>query len=119
MSGLQKEPEVLVDLSAKAAALAKHIFEVPDDIAEAFGNELAQAMADDWGGQSPYIAQGLYYKVTRLHQAVWDAFDGTNQNELAKRFKLSCVWIYKIVQRMRAADQAKRQPGLFQDQQPE
>lgn len=113
MSGLKAEPEVLVDLAAKAAALAKQLFEVPDDVAEAFGAELAQAMATEWGGQSIYFPTGLIYKVASLHQAVWDAFTGTNHNELAKQFRVSRVWIYKIVQRMRAADQARRQADMF------
>lgn len=115
MSGLKAEPEVLVDLEAKASALAKQLFEVPDDVAEAFGAELAQAMATEWGGQSIYFPTGLIYKVASLHQAVWDAFNGTNHNDLVRQFKLSRVWVYKIVQRMRAADQAKRQPDMFQE----
>ena len=114
MSGLHKEPEVLVDLDAKAAALAKQLFDVPDDVAEAFGAELAQMMAAEWGGQSIYFATGLFYKVARLHQEVWEAFDGTNHNDLAKRFRVSRAWIYKIVQRQRAADLATRQPDMFQ-----
>lgn len=113
MSGLHKEPEVLVDLAGKAAALAKQLVGVPDDVAEAFGAELAQMMADEWGGQSIYFATGLFYKVARLHLEVWDAFTGNNHNELAKQFRVSRVWIYKIIQRMRAADQAKRQPDMF------
>lgn len=113
MSGLHKEPEVLVDLDGKAAALAKQLFEVPDDIAEAFGAELAHMMAAEWGGQSIYFATGLFYKVAKLHQEVWEAFDGTNHNDLAKRFGVSRAWIYKIVARMRAADLATRQPDMF------
>ena len=113
MSGLHKEPEVLVDLDAKASALAKQLFNVPDEVAEAFGAELAQAMAAEWGGQSIYFATGLFYRVAQFHQEVWAAFDGSNHNQLAKRFKVSQVWIYKIVARMRSADQASRQPDLF------
>lgn len=113
MSGLHKEPEVLVDLDAKAAALAKQLFGVPDNVAEAFGAELASMMAAEWGGQSIYFATGLFYKVAKLHQEVWEAFNGTNHNELAKQFGVSRAWIYKIVQRMRAADLAARQPDLF------
>lgn len=109
---------MLVDLDAKATALAKQLFDVSDDVAEAFGAELAQMMAAEWGGQSIYFATGLFYKVAKLHQEVWDAFNGTNHNDLAKQFQVSRVWIYKIVQRMRAADQAKRQPDMFQEPDP-
>lgn len=114
MSGLHKEPEVLVDLDAKAAALAKQLFDVPDDVADAFGAELANLMAAEWGGQSIYFATGLFYKVAKLHQEVWEAFTGYNHNELAKQFGVSRAWIYKIVARMRAADLATRQSDLFQ-----
>lgn len=113
MSGLHKEPEVLVDLDAKAAALAKQLFGAPDDVADAFGAELSQMMAAEWGGQSIYFATGLFYKVAKLHQEVWDAFNGTNHNDLAKQFKVSRAWIYRIVARMRAADLAARQSDLF------
>lgn len=113
MSGLHKEPEVLVDLSAKAAALAKQLFDVSDDVAEAFGSELAQMMAVEWGGQSIYFATGLFYQVAKMHQEIYDAFNGHNHNELVKRFGVSRVWIYKVVERMRSADIAKRQADLF------
>lgn len=107
------EPEILVDLAAKSAALAAKLLEVPADQAEAFGAELAQMMATEWGGQGFNFPKGMVYRVTRLHQEVWEAFNGHNHNELAKRFGLSRVWIYRIVERMRAADQAKRQGALF------
>lgn len=113
MSGLHKEPEVLVDIAAKAAALAKQLLGTPDDIAEAFGSELAQMMADEWGGQAPYIASGLFYKVSKRHREIYEAFTGSNHPQLAKQFGMSRVWIYKIVARMRAADLATRQPDLF------
>lgn len=113
MSGLHKEPEVLVDLDAKASALATKLLDVTDEVAAAFGAELAQAMAAEWGGQSIYVPTGLFYHVAQLHQDVWAAFDGTNHQQLAKRFKVSVVWIYKIIARMRAADSATRQTDLF------
>lgn len=112
MSG-GKEPELLVDLAAKAAALAKQLFDAPDDVAEAFGAELAQQMAGDWGGQSMYFPSGLTYKTTKLHQDIWEAFNGHNHNDLVKRFHVSRVWIYQVVKRMRAIDQANRQRPLF------
>lgn len=113
MSQGTKEPELLVDLAAKASALAKQLLGAPDDVAEAFGADLAQVMASDWGGQSIYFPLGTCYKVARLHQEVWDAFKGDNINELASKFHISRVWVYKIVGRMREAELARRQAQLF------
>ena len=107
------EPELLVDMAAKAAALAKQLFVISDDLADAFGSELAQLMASEWGGQGFNFPKGAVYRVSKLHQDVWAAFNGTNHNELAKRFNISRVWVYQIVKRMRAADLVTRQPDLF------
>lgn len=108
---------MLVDLAAKSAALAKQLFGVTDELADAFGSEIAQLMAAEWGGQSPYIPQGIAYKVSKLHQDVWNAFNGSNHNELVRRFGISRVWVYRIVKRMRLADQVKRQGDMFQSDQ--
>lgn len=113
-NGSLEPPELLVDLAAKSAALAKQLFGVTDELADAFGSEIAQLMAAEWGGQSPYIPQGIAWKVSKLHQEVWDAFNGTNHNDLVRRFGISRVWVYRIVKRMRQADLAKRHGDLFQ-----
>lgn len=111
--GKLEPPELLVDLAAKGAALAKQLLDAPDDVADAFGSELAQQMADDWGGNPLYFPKGLAYKVSKLHLDVWTAYDGRNVDKLVRQFKLSRVWIYKILKRMRAADMATRQKPLF------
>jgi len=107
------EPELLSDLAAKSAALAKKLLDAPDDQADAFGSELAQLMAAEWGGQGFNFPKGTCYRVSKLHQDVYEAFNGHNHNELAKRFNLSRVWIYRIIERMRTADIASRQHSMF------
>lgn len=53
-----------------------------------------------WGGQSVYIRlRGLY-----LARAVAAAFDGSNANELATRFRVSRAQVYKLLAKARGGD---------------
>lgn len=112
-AGELQTPELLDDLAAKAAALAKQLFGCSDELADAFGSELAQQTAADLGGQPFYWPKGLKYRVSKFHLQVWEAFDGRNQRALSKQFGVSLVWIYAIIRRMRAADVADRQKDMF------
>lgn len=108
-------PELLEDVAGKAAALATSLLAAGHDVAKAFGAELAQLLANDWGGQQIYFPKGTFLQAEKLHRDVWDAYNGNNINELVKRFGISRVWVYKIVARQRAAEIASRQgklPGM-------
>jgi len=112
--GELKEPELLTDLAAHVSATVRDLMEVSPEIADMVGSEVAGLMAQNWGGQVIYVPAGIFYRVSKLHQEIYERFNGRNHNELAKEFHVSRQWIYRVVKRMRAADLAKRQGNLFE-----
>lgn len=105
-------PELLADLAGHVARIAAQAG-LEDAIAESVGNEVAQAVATAWGGQTIYMPSGWLVRVSQVHDQIWARFNGHNHNELAREFRVSRQWIYTVVRRMRAADLAARQGALF------
>lgn len=64
----------------------------------------ATAIGLRWGGQSVYIRLRGHY----LTIAVANAFDGTNANALATRFRVSRSQIYKLLDQTRKNDRENR-----------
>lgn len=82
--------EFLADLEQKLVDAG-----IPAEAAKA----AAVAVGVQWGGQSVYIRlRGPY-----LASAVAAAFNGSNANELATRFRVSRAQVYKLVAKARDA----------------
>ena len=65
------------------------------------------------GGVPVYIPKGHYWAASKRHREIWDKFKGDNYQALAKEYNLTEMRIRQIVERCRAADQKRRQAGLF------
>jgi len=48
-----------------------------------------------------------------MAQDVWQDFNGSNVQELARKHGISLVWAYKIIKKKRAEGLAHRQGRLF------
>jgi len=69
-------------------------------------------MCTTWGGQQVYFPLGIREELSARDQQIYDEFNGTNQSDLARKYKVSVQWVYKIIERVRMADIAKRQSGF-------
>lgn len=65
-----------------------------------------------WAKQLIYFAEGRAIDLHTRNKAIWDAFNGRNVDELAARYRVSRVWIYRIIEDMRRDELATRQGSL-------
>jgi len=108
-----KGPELLVDLAEQCAQALKESAALDDDKAAQVGREIADRMAAHWGGQNIYFPMGLSYKLSQRDRRIFDDFTGANHSELARKYRVSLQWIYKIVKAVRQEEIARRQGDMF------
>lgn len=103
---------LLTDLSQMVSSILVELLGIEKELADHAGQETAIRMAGHWGGQLIYFPHGNFEQSDRDKQ-IWAEFNGNNHAELARKYKVSIQWIYKIVKAQRQADLARRQGGLF------
>lgn len=108
-------PELLIELAQNIAHVLVELIELDKERADHVGQEIANRMAANWGGQLIYFPIGTAIKLSARDQEIWNEFTGNNHSQLARKYGVSLQWIYKIVKAMRQADLARRQGGLFAD----
>ena len=108
-----KGPELLSDLAAHAAATLVELLGTDQEQANQAGMELANRMAGVWGGQNIYFPMGLSYKLSQRDLEIFSKFTGTNHSELAREYRCSLQWIYKIVKAGRQDEITRRQGDMF------
>lgn len=111
-----KIPELLSDLSSHASAVAVQMLDIPKDVAEHLGLEIARKMAENWGGQHIYIPKGVSMVASQRDVLIYAEFNGRNHADLARKYHLSIIWIYKIIRTIQTREIARRQGALFDDQ---
>lgn len=100
--------DVIEDLAVTTAdALVESGIKRPN--ANAIGYRVAEKIRGHWGGQNIYFTRGLTTKNRDRDQQIFNAFNGTNYDELAQQFGLSMMRVRQIVtkiQELRHADRA-------------
>ena len=115
--------EVTAKSRRRTAELVTHIkdaciqmlgerFGVAKDEAEAIAREFAHRALAPMGGAEVYVPQDLEFLLSKRDIELWNEFNGNNHLELAKKYKVSEVWVYKIIARVKAEEIAKRQGQL-------
>ncbi|MDR2187025.1 MAG: hypothetical protein LBE62_03110 [Azonexus sp.] len=105
--------ELLDDLVRIAAEVMVEAC-IEADVASQCANEIADRMSAHWGGSSIYFPMGLSRQRSKRDREIYAEFNGRNQNELARKHRVSLPWIYKIIKAVGAEEQAKRQGDMFQ-----
>ncbi len=108
-----KGPELLADLADHVTAVLVELAHLEQIEAKAIATEIANRMASHWGGQNVYFPMGLSYKLSQRDRQIYDEFDGHNQSALARKYKVSIQWVYKIIKTVRIEEIAKRQSDMF------
>jgi Mor family transcriptional regulator len=116
-SSRSQAPELLADLESHAARLLQELANLDKDVAEHLANEIAFTLSQHWGGQNLYVPQSLFYTRSRRNDAVWAAFTGHNQAELARRFKISVQFVYRII-KLKMREEAERRQGRLDLEEP-
>ncbi|MBK6402082.1 MAG: transcriptional regulator [Rhodocyclaceae bacterium] len=107
--------ELLADLASKVTHLLVSKAALTEGDADLIGIEVAEAIAQDWGGQVTYIPKNFIFEVNRKHLEIYGKFNGRNHGELAAEYRIAVQTVYKIVARIKARLVADRQPDMFSE----
>ncbi len=109
----------------QAPELINNLFEVISDslrkngIAEEEATSIAidatNEVIHNWRGQQIYIPQALQMQLSQRDLHIYHSFNGYNHSELAKKHGISVQRIYKIIEKVRKNEMARRQLLIFTD----
>lgn len=104
---------LLNDLRDLSSRLLQNDVQLDEDFANQVANELAFQVAQHWGGQSVYIIKDDTFLADERDIKIYNECNGVNHSELARKYKISLQYVYRIVKRVGDAERARRQPDLF------
>lgn len=81
-------------------------------------SDLADRLADHWGGQNMTFPKEYRRKLTRLEAEIYQMHQGYNLPELAQRFKISERGLRKLIARVTKRIRTDSQAGLFDTSEP-
>jgi len=84
-----------------------------DSTAQQVSNELMYQLAQHWGGQSVYIIKDDTFLADQRDLEIYKECNGVNHSELARKYRISLQYVYRIVKRMTEMERKKRQQDLF------
>lgn len=108
----QVRHELLNDVSDHICAELK-AFGVASDLAEQIGSNIANHMAEHWGGQVIGFPKDYIFKLHVRDLEIFNKFNGANHGALAREYGLTARSIYTIVERVRRKQLDKMQGHLF------
>ena len=76
-------------------------------------SDLADRLADHWGGQNITFPKEYRRKLSRLEIEIYDAFKGNNLADVAQKFAISERGLRKLIARVKKRIAAGNQGGLF------
>lgn len=109
---LRHMPELLTQLSALVAQTLSSTVDLDPDVGHHVGHEVSRRLAEAWGGAAVYIPKADSLQRYDRDLQIWADFTGNNHVQLARKYRISVVWVYSICKRMRALDVERRQGKL-------
>jgi len=107
-----RAPEFLSEIADAAARTLRDVAGMEGEQADYLGYHVMRAIAEQVGGAQVYIPKADSIERCARDVAIWREFSGDNRRELARRYGVTEIHIYRIVKRMRALDLAERQHRL-------
>ena len=106
-------PELIKDLASTVVYVADKHYGLTPMQANKLGIDIALAFAEQAGGTQVYIPISLSIKITTRDLEMYEQFNGSNHNQLAKEFGCSTAWVYTVLKRVREKMKTLNQPELF------
>lgn len=111
----EEYPRLLDDVARHAAAIMAERG-IDRDLAAELGQELAEFLRAEWGGQQVYIPRGTHFELSARDVEIWESWNGDNVLELCRQYNISKQRLYQIIAAMKARETRKRQGRLFGDE---
>lgn len=105
----------LQDMVGIGADIIATAAQLPTEQAEQIAYDLAQTMTAHWGGSMLYVPKTNPEKLRARNLTIWDDFTGNNHHQLAQKYDLSTIAIYKILAEVKNS-LPKPQKDLFIDE---
>jgi len=108
-----RRSELLADVAARATQIASD-YGFAAQVAEQVGAEIADHIAEAWGGQVVSIPKDFYYRLAHREQAIleeWRA--GATFAELAEKYCMHVRSLRRLIGRARIRNRNFDQPDLF------
>ncbi len=108
-----RRSEVLADVAAKATQIAQE-FGLDPSIAEQMGAEIADHVAESWGGQVVSFPRDCHYKLVKRERLILDEWrSGVSFADLARRYHVHVRSIRRLINRARVRDRNLDQRDMF------
>lgn len=111
----RKRAELYEDIVGHTAKVLTDLG-VDEKGAELAANQLADYLADQWGGQNFCFPKDHLRKLSKRELELYERYTGSNHGDLAREFGLTERGVYKILARVRERlrRNAKGHPQLFE-----
>jgi Mor family transcriptional regulator len=113
MSWREKATPLLVEIADHAAAVLKEDFGMETERADHAGYLIMRRIAEAVGGAGVYIPTIDSIERHERDEAIWREFTGHNHLELARKYGITTIHIYRLIKRLREEDRRARQSSLF------
>lgn len=108
IDALREPPEMLALMRDIARNVLTEKAMLDPELAAHAAHEIMLTFADQCGGDSVYVPKAGALQRDSRDWAIWKEFRGDNHAQLARKYRISKVWVYAIVRRMRAAEKGKK-----------
>ena len=105
-------PPFLAEIADAAAQTLRTVAGLDAEQADYLGYHIMRAIAEHAGGAQVYIPKADSIERCARDEAIWQAFRGDNHRELARRYGVTEIHVYRIIRRMREVERARRQGRL-------
>ncbi len=73
--------------------------EIDEDLASAIAANIITNVAHTFGGQTVYLKNGLSGEIALKHEQIASEYNRRNLRELSVKYRMSAVWIKKLIKR--------------------
>lgn len=112
---MKSKEHLLETIIMMVAEEAMRTLNVGEDLARVLADEIATRFSHELGGAFLYFPKGRVFNTSKLHRQIWNEFTGANHNDLAKKYNINVISIYRILKRQAERERNERQatiPGL-------
>lgn len=109
-----KSSELINHMVSVGRALISQRLGVDETVATELARDYAHELATHFGGQLFYFPKDLAFTLSSRDRKIYEAFNGTNHEDLARQHGLGIQQIYKILEQVRREEVARRQGRLFE-----
>ncbi|WP_428243000.1 Mor transcription activator family protein [Gynuella sp.] len=99
---MRDAPEMLYNLFDAATRAAQQAG-LNDEQADQLAIQIIDELEEHWAGLQLYFAKGTRMRLRQRDLDIYREFSGHNHAELAAKYKVSIVWVYAIVKRVKDA----------------